>query len=191
MKKNINIVVMIMGFLLLLAIGIVYTKVMEQSTSRAKITVPVEHEFTLNALNGSVFKVKASEKKLHIKGMENKIVFLKVFGWDCNFCMKEVPELIKLKRSIPEEFDVIAIEAQEHSADESKKFIEKYGINYPIVLGKNQEDFYRYLQQQYGWTGIIPLTIVISKKGDILAFELGSKSYSLSELFKASLEKSK
>ena len=68
--------------------------------------------------------------------MENKVVFLKVFGWDCTFCMKEVPELIKLKNSLPEAFDVIAIEAQEHSADEAKKFIEEYGINYPIVLVK-------------------------------------------------------
>ncbi len=191
MQKNRNIVMVVLGFLFLIAIATVYTKIMEQSTSIKNVSALIEHDFTFNSLDGSEFKVKASEKKLQIKGMENKVVFLKVFGWDCTFCMKEVPELIKLKNSLPEAFDVIAIEAQEHSADEAKKFIEEYGINYPIVLGKGQEAFYRYLQQQYGWTGIIPLTIVISKKGDILAFELGSKSYSLSELFKASLEKSK
>jgi thiol-disulfide isomerase/thioredoxin len=148
-----------------------------------------KQNFTLSSIDGKVFNLKTDAKKIFIKGMENRIVFLKVFGWDCQFCMKEVPELIDLQDRLSDKFAVLAIEAQNHTLEKSLENVEKYGINYPVVLGKNQEKFYRYLQEQYGWSGIIPLTIVISTKGEVLAFELGKKSYSLSELLKASMEK--
>ena len=148
-----------------------------------------ERNFQFKTLEGKVFKIKANDRKFRIEGMENKVVFLKVFGWDCTFCKKEIPELINLKKNLPFTFDVIAIEAQKHTTSQSKEFVKKLGINYHIVEGKNQKDFYTYLQKKYGWTGVIPLTIVLSKEGYVLAFERGSKSYSLSELFQASLVK--
>jgi thiol-disulfide isomerase/thioredoxin len=187
MKKNNNIILLLLGIFLLIAIVIVSVKILDQE----KVFEPLspKQDFVLESIDGKIFNLKTDTKKIMIKGMENKIVFLKVFGWDCKFCMKEVPELIELKESLPNKFSVLAIEAQNSTRDLSLNNIKKYGINYPIILGENQDKFYKYLQEQYGWTGIIPLTIVISTKGDVLAFELGQKSYSLSELFKASIEK--
>jgi peroxiredoxin len=95
--------------------------------------------------------------------------------------------LVNLKNKLGDSFEVIAIEAQEYSNEESLKYIKEYGINYHIIPGESHADFYAYLQEKYAWTGIIPLTIVISKAGDVLAFELGAKSYSLSGLMKAAL----
>lgn len=187
MNKQISILLSILGALIL-GIGVLfYTKVLE-----IKQTTPsgIKHNsFQLQALNGKTFTIEAENRKFRITGMEGKIVFLKIFGWDCEFCKKEIPELIKLKNSLHDTFDVLAIEAQNHSDKESKEFIEKYGINYTIVSGKEHKRFYTYLQKQYGWEGVIPLTIVLSKEGYVLAFEAGAKSYSLSELLKASLSK--
>jgi thiol-disulfide isomerase/thioredoxin len=187
MKKNNNIILILLGVSLVAAIVFISIKIINQE--KVSSALSVKQDFIFNALDGTSFKVKTDKKRIIIEGMENKIVFLKVFGWDCKFCMKEVPELIKLKNTLSDNFDVLAIEAQNHSRDISLSNIKKYDINYPIILGEEQNKFYKYLQEQYGWTGIIPLTIVISTKGDVLAFELGKKSYSLSELFKASLEK--
>ncbi len=39
--------------------------------------------------------------------------------------------------------------------------------------------------------GLIPVTIVFGKSGDILAYEVGVKSYTLAELIKASISKDK
>jgi len=185
MKKN-NITLILLGLFLIVAIVLVSIKIINQD--KVSTYLSSEQTFILKAIDGTVFNLKAEKKKIMIEGMENKIVFLKVFGWDCTFCMKEVPELIELQETLSDKFAVVAIEAQNHSRDKSKSEIEKHGINYPIIFGQNQDEFYRYLQEQYGWTGIIPLTIVLSTKGDVLAFELGKKSYSLSELFKSSLE---
>ena len=187
MNKQISILLSIVGALIL-GIGVLfYTKVLEiKQTTPSSIN---HNRFQLQALNGKTFSIKAENRKFKITGMEGKIVFLKIFGWDCEFCKKEIPELIKLKNSLHDTFDVLAIEAQNHSDKQSKEFIEKYGINYNIVSGKGHKRFYTYLQKQYGWEGVIPLTIVLSKEGYVLAFEEGSKSYSLSELLKASLLK--
>ncbi len=189
MKKN-NITLILLGIILIVSIVFVSIKIFDQGKSIFPLSSDSSvKKFSLKAIDGTTFNLKTEKKKIMIEGMENKIVFLKVFGWDCQFCMKEVPELIALQDSLSDKFAVLAIEGQEHSRDISLTKIKEYGINYPIILGQDQDKFYRYLQEQYGWSGIIPLTIVLSTKGDVLAFELGKKSYSLSELFKASLDK--
>ena len=144
-------------------------------------------DFLFETVKNEKIEIDVKDKVFKIKGMEDKTVFLKVFGWDCKYCKKEIPELVNLKSQLGDSFEVIAIEAQQYSNEESLKYIKEYGINYHIVPGASQSEFYAYLQEKYGWTGIIPLTIVISKGGKVLAFELGAKSFSLSELMKAAL----
>jgi thiol-disulfide isomerase/thioredoxin len=157
-----------------------------EATSK-QLFPPLNTTFTFKTLQNKVFKVDAENSIFKIQGLEEKLVFLKIFGWNCQYCKKEIPELIKLKSDLGETFEIIAIEAQHSSKEESKKKIKEYGINYNIVLGDKQQNFYAYLKAYYGWSGIIPLTIVLGKKGKVLAFELGAKSYSFAELMKASL----
>ena len=152
-----------------------------------KIDETFHPDYIFEATDGTKLEVDVEDNAFYIKGLEEKTVFLKIFGWDCKFCQKEIPQLIQLKKELGDSFEVIAIEAQEHSIEESKEAIKKYGINYYVIPGDTHKDFYRYLQEKYGWTGIIPLTIVIAKGGKVLAFEIGEKSYSLSELMKAAL----
>ena len=186
MKKITSIIISILGAVLLTAGILFYMDIIKIKKKEPAI---IEKVFHFTTLNGKKFNITAKDRTFKIEGMEDKIVFFKIFGWDCDFCQKEIPQLIKLKKNLPDTFDVIAIEAQKHTTQQSKEFIKKYGINYHIIEGEPHKDFYNYLQQQYGWTGVIPLTIVLSKDGYVLAFELGAKSYSLSELFKASLKK--
>jgi thiol-disulfide isomerase/thioredoxin len=163
------------------------TKVMEFVDD---IQVESTSDFLFETVNDQKIEMNVEDRFFKIKGMENKTVFLKVFGWDCKFCKKEIPELIKLKKELGESFEVIAIEAQQFSREESLSFMKEYGINYHIIPGESQAAFYQYLQEKYGWTGVIPLTIVLGKDGQVLAFEIGAKSFSLAELMKASLTRS-
>lgn len=185
-NKLTGLIISILGAIILAGGALFYMDIIK---IQKIVPYTTEEIFHFKTLNGKKFTIRAGNRTFKVEGIQDKIIFLKVFGWDCDFCKKEIPELINLKKSLPDSFDVIAIEAENHSTIESKKFIKEYGINYHIIEGKNQKDFYNYLQKQYGWTGIIPLTIVLSKEGYVLAFEIGSKSYSLSELFKSSLEK--
>jgi thiol-disulfide isomerase/thioredoxin len=111
-----------------------------------------------------------------------------VFGWDCQYCQQEIPELIKLKDKFVNAFDTIAIEAQHYSNEYNLERINRYNINYSIVEGDRQKSFLQYLKDEYKWDGVIPLTIVINSTGRVLAFEVGYKSYSLTTLLQTTLK---
>lgn len=144
--------------------------------------------FVFNTVKNKKLELKTSKDTILIEEFKGKIVFLKVFGWNCQYCQKEIPELIKLKKNFKNAFDVVAIEAQHHSNKENMNLIEKNSINYNIVNGDTVSDFLDYLKERYGWNGVVPMTIVISVDGEILAFEVGSKSYSLTTLLHTTLK---
>ena len=184
-------VILVIGTILFLTFSKseIVSNIGEQKHKEAivKIDEVINENYTFETINGTKLKIDVADNAFYVKGLEHKTIFLKVFGWDCQFCQKEIPQLIKLKKELGDSFEVIAIEAQEHSIEASKEAIKKYGINYYVIPGDTHKDFYHYLQKKYGWTGIIPLTIVVAKGGKVLAFELGEKSYSLAELMKAAL----
>ncbi|SFV64164.1 Thioredoxin [hydrothermal vent metagenome] len=203
MQKRLNLIIVILIVLLLSVLGYYLYSTNKSNIQQPKevqikvenketgLFPPIDAEFSFQTIDEVDFRLKASDKKIEIDGLKDKIVFLKIFGWDCQYCKKEMPELINLKKELGNTFEVIAIEAQLHSKEESKAYVNKYGINYNIVEGAVQTRFYSYLKAHYGWSGIIPLTIVLGKGGNILAFEEGAKSYTLSELMKASIAREK
>jgi len=178
--------ILILSVLILALVG--YFALERMQTEKKTVNVNNNlTNFIFQTIEGKQFKISASNKKFKLEGMQNKIVFLKVFGWKCMFCEKEIPQLIKLKEEFSDAFDVIAIESQNHSNQENIKNIKKYGINYHVVSGTSHEDFYNYLKKEYQWLGIIPLTIIVGEDGQVLAFEEGFKSYSLAGLLKMAL----
>jgi len=198
-QKLLNGLIVLLLIIILLLIGYYFiSKQSKTTTSQSSFKqtlqtlVPSSQKsFNYQTIDGKHIQIDAKTNKFIIKGFEDKLVFLKIFGWDCEFCKKEIPELIKLKRDLGDEFDVIAIEALHASVEESKLKRNTYGINYHIIAGDDYFDFYDYLKAHYAWSNTMPLTIVIGKQGNVLAFEVGAKSYSLSELMKASIIKDK
>jgi thiol-disulfide isomerase/thioredoxin len=203
MQKILNLIIIFLVILLLSLLGYYLYSTQTSGIGQKKeiqikieegnksLFPPIDTEFNFKTIAGVDFRLKASEKKMKIDGLKDKLVFLKIFGWDCQYCQKEIPELINLKKDLGDTFDVIAIEAEQHTDEESEKYIKEYGINYNIVNGVTHNNFYKYLKVYYGWNGVMPLTIVLGKDGDILAYEVGSKSYTLAELMKASIKRDK
>jgi|AAUQ01.1.fsa_nt_gi thiol-disulfide isomerase/thioredoxin len=148
----------------------------------------LNREFTFKTSKDKTFHIKAYPNHLIIDELKGKIIFLKVFGWDCEYCQKEIPELIKLKSRFSDAFDAISIEYQHHQKAKNLELIDKYGINYHIIEGDKNIEFLDYLKNEYGWNGVIPLTVVIGTDGKILAFEVGYKSYSLTTLLQTTLK---
>ncbi len=205
-QNLLNKIIILLTIAMLLLLGF-YFYINNKSNNRIMPNLPTDQQYTQLQYNNnrvhpnliSTFKFKTindkeiivhtDNGKFKIEGMEHKFIFLKVFGWDCKFCVKEIPELVKLKNNLGDTFKVVAIEAQQHSKKESLKYMERYKINYDVILGDDYQRFYAYLKVYYGWSGIIPLTIVLGKDGTVLAFELGVKSYTLAELMKASIQR--
>jgi thiol-disulfide isomerase/thioredoxin len=172
-------------FIVLIGVG---AYIYLSSNSKDSTNSGEKREFTFKASQDEIFHIKAFPNHILVEELKGKILFLKVFGWDCEYCQKEIPELIKLKNKFSEAFDTIAIEYQHHLKSENLKFIKKYGINYHVVEGDKNIDFLNYLKHEYNWNGVIPLTVVIGADGRILAFEVGYKSYSLTTLLQTTLK---
>jgi peroxiredoxin len=188
MKKSKLIVLLIV--LSIVAVG-GYFFINKENKDNKRLPLSNQETFVFKTIKGQTFKIIASNDSFKIPKLQNRIVFLKVFGWDCKYCQKEIPELIKLKNQFDGAFDIIAIESQHHTLEENLKFAEEKGINYHIVMGDKYEKFLEYLKKYHGWSGTIPLSIVIGEDGKILAFEIGVKSYTLAELLKVSLQQYK
>ena len=145
--------------------------------------------FNLTTIKGEQFQLDLTPNHIKIEKMSKKIVFLKIFGWDCHYCKEEIAQLINLKKELGASFEVIAIESQRHTLEENEQFSKEYGINYHIIMGEKFQRLCGYLIEHYDWSGLIPLSIVLGDDGKVLAFETGYKSYSLAELLKTSIIK--
>lgn len=165
-----------------------YTHKIDKDTILATPSSP-NQTFNLTTIKGEQFQVDLTLNHIKIEKMSKKIVFLKIFGWDCHYCKKEIKELVNLKKKLGDAFEVVAIESQQHSLEENEQLSKEYGINYHIIMGEKFQRLFGYLIEHYDWSGVIPLTIVLGENGKILAFETGYKSYSLSELLKTSIIK--
>ena len=183
-KKKPNIRVVILA-ITILTIGIIYFYLSSQKASKSSNP---NRNFIFKSVKDKTFNIKSYKNHIEIAEFKGRILFLKVFGWNCKYCQKEIPELIQLKNKFKSSFETVAIESQHHSKSENLSFIEKYNINYNILEGDNQEAFLNYLKDEYKWNGVIPLTIVINGSGKILAFESGYKSYSLTTLLQTTLK---
>jgi len=179
-KKKFNISILLVVVLLVM-VGVYFY------LSQYNMPLSSNQHFQFTTVQNRKFHIRTRKNYIEIEELKGKIVFLKVFGWECQYCRKEIPELIKLKSKFITAFDTIAIEEQHHSKS-NIDYIKRYNINYNIVDGDKEERFLQYLKDEYQWNGVIPLTIVIDASGKVLAFEVGYKSYSLTTLLQTTLK---
>ena len=92
----------------------------------------------------------------------NKVIILELFGKDCPHCLRELPIIDRIRREYRGQLEVIAIQAQDRmSRSEAKAYINGHGIRYPIIEGQDATNLQYFIQKTYGWTGILPYTLVI------------------------------
>jgi len=108
----------------------------------------------------------------------NKIIILEMFGKNCSYCIREMPTINKLHRTYRKNLEVIAIQVEgQMSPNEAKSLLRRHKIHYPIIPGDTATNLQYSIQTTYGWTGLLPFTMVI--KNGVTEFTYpGSVSYS-------------
>ena len=120
----------------------------------------IMHSFT--SIQGHQIKVIEQPTGFLFPNYRGKTIILVIFGKECPYCIDEIPILKSLKQRYRGEVEVIAIQAQEHMAPHiAKSYINKHRINYPIIEGDDATDLQYFIQNTYGWTGILPFTMVV------------------------------
>jgi thiol-disulfide isomerase/thioredoxin len=115
-------------------------------------------EFSLTSTNG---------KEIKLSNYKGKIVILDFWATWCGPCRKGIPDLIELQREFDKDLVVIGISLDAETKKNVIPFMQKIGINYPVVYGTFE------VTKLYGGVGGIPTSFVINKKGEIVDKHVG------------------
>ena len=92
----------------------------------------------------------------------NKAVLLNFWATWCPPCREEIPDLIRLQNEYGQKgFTVLGIDVGE-SPTKVSSFMNKMGINYPVLLDRDQQ-----VATRYGIVGI-PTSYLVSSDGKII-----------------------
>ena len=111
-------------------------------------------------------------KMVNLADFKGKVVIINFWATWCGPCRAEIPSLIKLRDQYHGRgLEIIGISLDEDGPKPVVEFVEKYKINYPIVIGSLTE------VNAYGPFDAIPTTFIVDRQGKIRSQHLGMVSY--------------
>jgi thiol-disulfide isomerase/thioredoxin len=127
-----------------------------QETSGAKTPAP---DWKLTDLNG---------KPVNFSDFRGQVLVLDFWATWCGPCRVEIPHFVELQKQYGDKgLTVIGVSLDEQGSDVVKKFVKRFGVNYPIVVGNEK------VAEAYGGIGAIPTTFVIDRQGWIVRQHIG------------------
>jgi peroxiredoxin len=121
-------------------------------------------DFSLTALDG---------KTLKLSDYHGKAVLLNFWATWCEPCKVEMPWFVDLQKKYgPQGLQVLGVAMDDAPTKDISDFAQKMGVNYPILIGKEE------VGTQYGGVQYLPSTFYISRDGKIMdrVFGLVSRS---------------
>jgi len=101
-------------------------------------------------------------RQLRLSALRGKVVLLNFWATWCPPCRAEAPELIRLQREYGARgLQVVGITYPPQTQREVRRFIRKFKINYPVVLGTKKT------KALFAHSETLPLTIVIDREGNV------------------------
>ena len=121
-----------------------------------KIMAP---DWQLNTLDG---------KRVKLSDFKGKVVILNFWATWCAPCRVEIPGFVMLQKKYGDKgLAVIGVSVDEQGPEVVKKFVKRFGMNYPVVMGNEK------IAEAYGGIVAIPTTFVIDREGRIAGKHLG------------------
>jgi peroxiredoxin len=121
-------------------------------------------DFSLPTTTGQTMK---------LSDFQGKAVLLNFWATWCEPCKVEMPWFVELQKKYgPQGLQVLGVAMDDASPKDIAAFAEKMGVNYPILIGKEE------VGTQYGGIDYLPSTYYISRNGKVIdhAFGLVSRS---------------
>ena len=116
----------------------------------------------LRSIQGQNITVVERKNGFIFPEYSNKVVILQMFGKNCSHCIKEMPIMRKIHGQYKGNLEIIAVQVEDKmSPREAKTLLQRHRIKYPIVPGENATNLQYNIQSTYGWSGVLPYTLVI------------------------------
>src|SRR5712692_3226403 len=123
-------------------------------------------DFTLEDLSG---------KRVSLKNLKGKVVFLNFWATWCVPCRDEMPEMEKLHQELKGQgLEVVAVNFRDDKA-EVRKFLKELGLTFTVLLDKDGN-----VSEEYGVYSL-PLSYFVNRKGEFVGKALGSRDWSSQE----------
>lgn len=107
---------------------------------------------------------------------EGKVMILNFWATWCPPCREEIPGFIELqKRYGAEGLVVVGVAYDREGAKVVAPFVEKAGINYPVLLGTPE------MAEKFGGVEAFPTTFMIDRESQVVARHLGYRPKSVFE----------
>jgi cytochrome c biogenesis protein CcmG/thiol:disulfide interchange protein DsbE len=114
---------------------------------------PAPLHFTLKDMNGV---------DVNLASFKGKVIVLNFWATWCPPCEVEIPYLVDIQKAYPHDVVILGV-----SIDDTPELLKPYAaekqMNYPVLLGLDQED----MQNAYGPMYGIPVSVFIDRRGVI------------------------
>ncbi|MDX1585654.1 MAG: TlpA disulfide reductase family protein [Balneolaceae bacterium] len=117
-------------------------------------------DFSVTLLDGETFTLSRQQ---------GKVVIMNIWATWCAPCHDETPDFVDLYNEYKDEgLVILGVSIDEQGKSVVKPFVEKYEVNYPMVIDDGT------IMDKYGPTMGIPTTYIINKKGNLQYFAVGA-----------------
>jgi len=107
-------------------------------------------------------------KTVHSTDFAGRVVVLDFWATWCGPCRAEIPALVALQKKYEKQgLTVVGISVDEAGAAPVNAFVQRTGINYPVVLADER------VQQAFGGIEAIPTIFIIDRQGRLAAKHVG------------------
>lgn len=117
-------------------------------------------DFSVQLLGGETFQL--SQQK-------GNVVLLNIWATWCAPCHEETPEFVDLYSEYRDQgLEILGVSIDEQGRSVVDPFLEKYEVNYPVVIDDGT------IMDKYGPTMGVPTTYIIDKEGSLRYFAVGA-----------------
>ena len=147
----------IIGYLLLFSQDTLITLTQREALKKALGDINKAPDFTLTALNDSVY---------NLRELEGKVVLVNFWATWCGPCRMEIPEFNELHKSYHEQgLEILGISVSDNKK-QLKNFTKSFAVDYPLLYGEARN--MNKIMKDYGGVYAVPSSFLIGKQGSII-----------------------
>jgi peroxiredoxin len=153
-RDPVVIIVTVMVITLLLVFGIRKSRRPAPQIQTSNGEMKSAPDFTLQSLDG---------KAVHLSDFRGKAILLNFWATWCEPCKIEMPWIVDLQKQYSSQgLQVVGVAMDDAGPEEIAKFTRHMGVNYPVVIGRDE------VGDAYGGLPFLPTTFYIGRDGKIV-----------------------